>query len=192
MVGRESERRLLADAWERVVSERACRLFTLLGPAGVGKSRLAAEFLASLEGVLVVRGRCLPYGEGITYWPVVEVVKQLPETTLDPVAAQTIQAAIGEPESVTSSEEIAWAFRKLLEAVATESPVVCVFDDLQWGEETFLDLVDHVAVLSRDAPILLLCMARPDLLDRRRAGAAEGSTPPTSSWSRSTRPRRTA
>src|SRR6185312_8337006 len=167
MVGREDELRQLTDAWERAVSERACRLFTVVGAAGVGKSRLVAEFLASLHGALVVRGRCLPYGEGITYWPVVEVVKTLPDAPLDTVAAQTIRAVVGERDVVTSSEEIAWAFRKLLEAVAAETPVVCVFDDLQWGEETFLDLVDHVVVLSRDAPILLLCMARPDLLDRR-------------------------
>ncbi len=174
MVGRERELRLLADAWERVVADRACRLFTVLGAAGVGKSRLVAEFLASLDRALVVRGRCLPYGEGITYWPVVEVVQALPERALDPVAAQTIEAVVGERTAVTSSEEIAWAFRKLLEAVAAESPLVCVFDDLQWGEETFLDLVDHVAVLSQDVPILLLCMARPDLLDRR-PGWAGGS-----------------
>src|SRR5712691_8168125 len=78
MIGREREQRLLASVWERVVSESACQLFTILGPAGVGKSRLAAEFLASLgDAVVVGRGRCLPYGEGITYWPVVEVVKQL-------------------------------------------------------------------------------------------------------------------
>jgi class 3 adenylate cyclase/tetratricopeptide (TPR) repeat protein len=172
MVGREHELRLLAEAWERVVSERACHLFTVLGAAGVGKSRLVAEFLASLDDALVVRGRCLPYGEGITYWPVVEVVKELPETPFDPVAAQTIQSVVGERATVTSSEEIAWAFRKLLEAVADETPLVCVFDDLQWGEETFLDLVDHVALLSQDAPILLLCMTRPDLLDRRPGWAA--------------------
>jgi class 3 adenylate cyclase/tetratricopeptide (TPR) repeat protein len=167
MVGRQQELGLLAAAWEQVVSERACRLFTVLGAAGVGKSRLVAEFIASLDEALVVRGRCLPYGEGITYWPVVEVVKELPETPLDQIAAETIQAVVGERTAVTSSEEIAWAFRKLLETVAAESPLVCVFDDLQWGEETFLDLVDHVVVLSRGAPILLLCMARPDLLDRR-------------------------
>ena len=144
-----------------------CQLFTVLGAAGVGKSRLSAEFLASLEGSLVVRGRCLPYGEGITYWPVVEVLKQLPEVELDPVAAETISALVGNHRLVTSSEEIAWAFRKQLEAVARAQAVVCVFDDLHWGEPTFLDLVEHVADLSRDAPILLLCMARPDLLDRR-------------------------
>ena len=170
MVGREREQRQLASVWERVVSESACQLFTILGPAGVGKSRLATEFLASLKGTLIVRGRCLSYGEGITYWSVVEIVKQLPEAEPDPVAAETIRALLGEQQLVTSSEEIAWAFRKQLEVVASERPLVCVFDDLHWGEETFLDLVEHVADLSRDAPILLLCMARPDLLDRRTGG----------------------
>ena len=97
----------------------------------------------------------------------VEVLKQLPAVDGDPVAAATIDALLGNQKLVTSSEEIAWAFRKQLEAVAREQPVVCVFDDLHWGEATFLDLVEHVADLSRGAPILLLCMARPDLLDRR-------------------------
>jgi class 3 adenylate cyclase/predicted ATPase len=167
MVGRSDELDLLTRAYERSMRERACHLFTILGPAGVGKSRLAAEFLASLGDAVVVRGRCLPYGEGITYWPVVEIVKQLPEAELDELAAQTIRGLTSDEQLVTSSEEIAWAFRKLLEAVAGTRPLVCVFDDVHWGEETFLDLVEHVADLSRDAPILLLCMARPDLLDRR-------------------------
>jgi class 3 adenylate cyclase/tetratricopeptide (TPR) repeat protein len=167
MVGRSREQRQLASVWERTTSERSCQLFTVLGAAGVGKSRLAAEFLASLDDTLVVRGRCLPYGEGITYWPVVEVAKQLPGVDLDPAAAETVGALVGNQRLVTSSAEIAWAFRKQLEAVARAQPLVCVFDDLHWGESTFLDLVEHVADLSRDAPILLLCMARPDLLDRR-------------------------
>ena len=142
-----------------------------------------------LEDTLIVRGRCLPYGEGITYWPVVEIVKQLPEVASDPIAAETIRALLGDQRLVTSSEEIAWAFRKQLEAVASKRPLVCVFDDLHWGEETFLDLVEHVADLSRDAPILLLCMARPDLLDREQAGAAARSTRPPCCSSR-LRPRR--
>jgi class 3 adenylate cyclase/tetratricopeptide (TPR) repeat protein len=178
MVGRETELRRLRDAYDQALRDGSCQLFTILGPAGVGKSRLAAEFLGSLDA-LVVRGRCLPYGEGITYWPVVEIVKQLPPVESDAAAAQAIRALLGDQELVTSSEEIAWAFRKLLEAVASERPLVCVFDDVHWGEETFLDLVEHVADLSRDAPILLLCMARPELLDRR-AGWAGGKVNATS------------
>ena len=89
MVGRETEMRRLRDAFGQALGDRSCQLFTILGSAGVGKSRLVAEFLGSLDGALVVRGRCLPYGEGITYWPVVEVVKQLPTAETDPVAAAT-------------------------------------------------------------------------------------------------------
>src|SRR5439155_5262357 len=163
IVGRERERRTLDDSWERVRSERACHLFTVLGAAGVGKSRLTAEFVASLDDVPVVRGRCLSYGEGITYWPVVEVVIQLGRRPSDPRAAAVIASLLGESDDATA-DEIAWAFRKLLEESA---PVVCVFDDLHWAEPTFLDLVDHVADWSRGAPILLVCIARPELLDRR-------------------------
>ena len=112
----------------------------------------------------IVRGRCLPYGEGITYWPVVEVIKQLDALPSDPAAAASIRSLLGESEQATSAEEIAWAFRKLLEE---QAPLVVVFDDIQWGEETFLDLVEGVALLSSGAPILLVCMARPELLDRR-------------------------
>ena len=174
IVGRKRELRLLGDAWERVLIERSCHLFTVLGAAGVGKSRLALELLGSLSGARVLRGRCLPYGEGITYWPVVEVLKQLPEpdaTVLDARALSALRSLLGADEVSVSTDEIAWAVRKALEAAATIEPVVCVFDDVHWGEQTFLDLVEHIADLSRDAPILLLCMARPELLDRRSGWA---------------------
>jgi class 3 adenylate cyclase/tetratricopeptide (TPR) repeat protein len=167
MVGRDTELRRLQDAFDQAVRDRSCQLFTILGTAGVGKSRLAAEFLGGLEGATVVRGRCLPYGEGITYWPVVEVVKQLGPREVDPQADAAIRGLLGKNGAPASASEIAWAFRKLLERAAEEQPLVCVFDDLHWGEETFLDLVEHVADLSREAPILLLCMSRPDLYDRR-------------------------
>ncbi len=169
LVGRERERRLLSDAWERAVTERSCALFTLLGPAGVGKSRLAAEFLSEIDAT-VARGRCLSYGEGITYWPVVEVVLQLRGDEHEAVAPP-IAALLGETTSPSSPEETAWAVRKLFEARAAETPLVVVFDDIHWGEETFLDLIEHVAGLSRGAPILLLCIARPELLDARPAWA---------------------
>jgi class 3 adenylate cyclase/tetratricopeptide (TPR) repeat protein len=171
MVGRETELRRLRDAFDQAVRDRSCQLFTILGAAGVGKSRLVAEFLSSLRTTaLVAHGRCLPYGEGITYWPVMEVLSQLPAAD-DPLAPDTVRELLQMDQLVSSSDEIAWAFRKNLEAVAAGRDLVCVFDDLHWGEETFLDLVEHVADLSRDAPILLLCMARPDLLDRRSGWA---------------------
>jgi class 3 adenylate cyclase/tetratricopeptide (TPR) repeat protein len=165
MIGRERQRTLVENAFANVVSERSCHLFTILGAAGVGKSRLAREFLAGIEDATVVHGRCLSYGEGISYWPVTEVVQQLvPEGTTGPLAA-----ILGDEQAPGSPEEIAWAFRKLLESRAAEQPVIVVFDDVHWGEPTFLDLVEHVADLSRDAPILLLCIARPELLDVRPA-----------------------
>jgi class 3 adenylate cyclase/tetratricopeptide (TPR) repeat protein len=162
-VGRERELDLIREAWERVQGEACCELVTVLGDAGVGKSRLVAEALATIEA-RVVRGRCLPYGEGITYWPVVEVVKQLAVLPSDPAAAAAIRSLLGESDVGTSGDEIGWAFRKLLEE---QAPLVCVFDDVQWGEETFLDLVESMAVLSTGAPLLLLCMARPELVERR-------------------------
>jgi class 3 adenylate cyclase/tetratricopeptide (TPR) repeat protein len=174
LVGRERELRLLGDAWDRVLTERSCSLFTLLGPAGVGKSRLVAEFLREVDAT-VVRGRCLSYGEGITYWPVVEVLIQLLDGPasdsgalgVPEAVAARIAALLGEDATPSSPEETAWAVRKVFEAKASEHPVIVVFDDIHWGEATFLDLVEHVVGLSRDVPIFLLCIARPDLLDAR-------------------------
>jgi class 3 adenylate cyclase len=177
MVGRERQRHLLDDAFANVVGERACHLFTILGTAGVGKSRLVAEFLAGLAGATVIGGRCLSYGEGISYWPVTAAVKELlgatpdgklAELGLDPATGRALDPILG-GQTASSPEEIAWAVRKLFEAAAARSPLVVVFDDVHWGEPVFLDLVEHIADFSRDAPILLLCMARPELLDRRSA-----------------------
>jgi class 3 adenylate cyclase/tetratricopeptide (TPR) repeat protein len=165
-VGRRRELALLREAWERVVGERRCELVTVIGDAGAGKSRFVAEALAPLAA-RTIRGRCLPYGEGITYWPVVEVLKQLPVEPADDTAAAAIRSLLGETEVQTSAEEIAWAVRKTFEQAAAERPLIVVFDDIQWGEETFLDLVEHVALLSTGAPILLACLARPELTERR-------------------------
>jgi class 3 adenylate cyclase len=162
-VGRDRELTLVQEAWKRAAEEQRCELVTIVGDAGVGKSRLVAEGLAPVDA-RIVRGRCLSYGEGITYWPVVEVLKQLDALPADPAAAEAIRSLLGQSDQATSAEEIAWAVRKLLEQ---EEPLVVVFDDIQWGEETFLDLVDGVSLLSSGAAILLVCLARPELLDRR-------------------------
>jgi class 3 adenylate cyclase/tetratricopeptide (TPR) repeat protein len=165
-VGRRRELALLREAWERAVAERRCELVIVIGDAGAGKSRLVAEALPPLA-TRVVRGRCLPYGEGITYWPVVEVLKQLSVDPADETAAAAIRSLLGETDVQTSAEEIAWAVRKTFEQAAAVRPLIVVFDDIQWGEETFLDLVEHVALLSTGAPILLACLARPELTERR-------------------------
>jgi class 3 adenylate cyclase/tetratricopeptide (TPR) repeat protein len=162
-VGRGRELQQLTDAWDRVVAGARCELVTVVGDPGVGKSRLVAEALAQIDA-RVVRGRCLPYGEGITYWPVVEVVKQLDVLPRDAAAANAVRSMLGESDVAANTDEIAWAFRKLLEE---QAPLAVCFDDIQWAEETFLDLVDSTAVLSTGAPLLLVCMARPELLDRR-------------------------
>ena len=154
LVGRERERQRLWRDYEDAVADRTCRLFTLLGPAGIGKSRLVADFLERVgDSSDVLRGRCLSYGEGITYWPLVEIL---------------ISVGV-EPESVlgTSPPETQLAFRRLLETRAAERPQVVVIDDLQWAEPVFVDLVEHVSDMSRDAPIFLLCIARTELLDNR-------------------------
>ena len=165
-VGRERELAVVRDAWDRTGTDRRCELVTIVGDPGIGKSRLAAVFLASIDAT-VVSGRCPPYGDGITYWPVVEVLKQLDVVPADELAAAAVRSLLGASEAATSTEEIAWAFRKTLEQAAAEKPVVVAFDDIQWGEETFLDLIEHVALLSAGAPILLLCIARPELVERR-------------------------
>jgi tetratricopeptide (TPR) repeat protein len=162
-VGRDAELALILQAWTRVLEDRECELVTVVGEAGVGKSRLVAEALASIDA-RIVSGRCLPYGEGITYWPVVEVIKQLDALPSDPAGAAAIRSLLGQTDTGTTAEEIAWAFRKLLEE---EAPLVIVVDDVQWGDETLLDLVEGTALLSSGSPILLVCMARPELADRR-------------------------
>lgn len=186
MVGRHRESTLLESAYERVASDRACQLFTVLGAAGAGKSRLVEEFLSSHPDGDVLRGRCLPYGDGITWYPVTEALRGalgLPDFADAATVQAAIHAAVGGEEHAASieanlarlfaageggaPEETFWAIRRFLESRGKERPTILVLDDIHWGEPTFLDFVEHVGDWSRDAAILLLCMARPDLLDVR-------------------------
>ena len=188
LVGRVRELRLLAGAFERAVSEDGCHLFTLLGNAGVGKSRLVHEFLLGVrDEAQVLRARCLPYGEGITYWPIVELAQAAasispsdpPQVALAKLATyleatdgreaivERVAVAMGLSDEAVPGEEIFWGVRKLLETIARRRPLVVVIDDLHWAEPTLLDLVEHISDLSREAPILLLAIARPELLDAR-------------------------
>ena len=184
MVGRERELARLLHAYEAAVADRSCQLFTVLGTPGVGKSRLVEEFLGSLAEATVLRGRCLPYGEGITFFPVGEVVKEAagledfdaPDEIerkicavlgTDGPACSTLAQLFAAADRDSSVEETFWAVRSFLEAVAQTTPLAVVFDDIHWGEPTFLDLIEHITDWAREAPILVLCLARPDLLDER-------------------------
>jgi tetratricopeptide (TPR) repeat protein len=150
----------------------------------VGKSRLAREFASSLEGATVLAGRCLPYGEGITYWPLAEMVKaaagisdddppdeaheKLLTTCEDEVVADLLGLAAGVLEAVEgerSQQEIAWAAREWAEQLAAAQPLVLAFEDIHWAEEPLLELIEHLSAWVRDAPLLILCLARPELLD---------------------------
>jgi predicted ATPase len=180
MVGRERELAELRGAFDDAVAEQACRMITVLGPAGIGKSRLASELLSSVrdEASMLV-GRCLPYGEGITYWPLRDVVREAAgdltlaqieellegEDDADRIAA-CVAGAIGVGEAAGAPDETLWAVRRLFEHLSRDRPLVVGFDDLQWAEPTFLDLIEYLVGWSRDAPILVVCLARPELLDK--------------------------
>ncbi len=188
MIGRERQLEMLRGAFSQSVADRCCVLFTMLGSAGVGKSRLCAEFLDDIDAT-VLRARCLSYGSGIGLWPAADVVRQLQGgPSVDSVAAlladdSAVSAAVGalvdSDGVVSAATEIAWAVRRLLEASARVRPLAVVLDDLHWAEEALFELVEHVSLLSRDAPILIVVLARPELLDRRPswgAGALNAST----------------
>ena len=149
--------------------EQRCELVTIVGDAGIGKSRLAAELLASIEAQ-VVRGRCLPYGEGDHVLAGRRGAEQLALPPPDEAAAATIRSLLGGDGDGGTADEIAWAFRKTLEQAAAERPLVVVLDDIHWGEETLLDLVEQVALLSSGAAILLSAWRRPELVERRPPG----------------------
>ncbi|HET9497120.1 MAG TPA: adenylate/guanylate cyclase domain-containing protein [Candidatus Limnocylindria bacterium] len=191
MIGRARPQRLLDEAFAEVRDQRVCHLFTILGAAGVGKSRLVNEFIRSLgDQVTVLRGRCLSYGEGITYWPIGDIVRgatAIDSASPDPDAdLAKIRARIGEAPDADrialrvaqaiglvggdqAPDEVPWAIRSFLEALAADQPLVVVLDDLQWAEPALLDLIENIADWSRDAPILLIVLARQELLDTRPA-----------------------
>jgi len=188
MVGRERELEDLMRAFARAAEDRSCLLFTVLGAAGEGKSRLVEEFLSTAgESAQVMTGRCLPYGEGITYWPAaeairsalgvqafdapVEVAARLDRVVTGDEHAAAIAHRLGEilgiGEGIGGAEEAPWAIRRFLEILAAQRPLIAIWEDIHWAEPAFLDVVDHIVDWSRDAPIMLVCTARPEFLDAR-------------------------
>ena len=188
IVGREGELRLLKHAFAEAVSTRSCRLFTIVGEPGVGKSRLAAGLLSAIGGeATILRGRCLSYGEGITFWPIGEIVREaagirdedssedargritalLAGEVEAKVIATRVAQVIGLEDGHAAADEIFWSIRKLFEALARHSPLLLLFDDIHWAEPALLDLVAGLPASSGDAAILLLCLARPELHEQR-------------------------
>jgi class 3 adenylate cyclase/tetratricopeptide (TPR) repeat protein len=179
-VGREAELAVLRSAWERARDSGSCELVTVAGVPGIGKSRLVRELVTALgDEARVVVGRCLSYGDGITYWPLAEIVREVAGSDAragltdllgagsdDALATERLLGAIGQSDQPARTEEIFWATRILLERLAGEKPLLVVLDDIHWGEETLLDLLEYLAGFAR-APMLLACTARPDLWDAR-------------------------
>jgi class 3 adenylate cyclase/tetratricopeptide (TPR) repeat protein len=188
LVGRAEELAVLSAALRRSARNRKPELVTLLAPAGTGKSRLLHEFVSGAASrARVLRGRCLSYGEGITFWPLAEIARDAAGIAEDdPVdqarsrlatllgeqasdVADRLAAIMGLSEASYPVQETSWAARRLLETVARGGPVVTVIEDIHWAEPTFLDLITHVAEKAEDAALVLLCTSRPELLELRPA-----------------------
>jgi DNA-binding SARP family transcriptional activator len=179
-VGREWEVEQIRDALALTTREQAARRLAVVGPPGIGKSRLANEATEGMrDAATVVTGRCESYGDANAYRPLAEIVRQLGD--LDGLLAGDEQAdligrrilgAIGRSDEPAQPEETFWAVRRLFEAAARERPLVVVLDDVHWAEPVLLDLLDYVAAFSSGVPILLVCLGRPETLERRPAWAA--------------------
>jgi class 3 adenylate cyclase/tetratricopeptide (TPR) repeat protein len=175
LVGREAELALLKAEFEAVTAEGRCRLVTVVGEPGVGKSRLASELIASLAPhAHAVRGACLSYGEGITYWPIAQIVRELAGIRDDDSAEDArervptrIAQLLGLAEGTTTADQMSLAIVEFLAAAAAREPLVLLVDDIHWAEPALLALLGSLPRFIEDAPILLLCLARAELLEAR-------------------------
>jgi class 3 adenylate cyclase/tetratricopeptide (TPR) repeat protein len=182
LVNRNEELARMRATFDSAASNGRCRLLTVIGAPGIGKSRLASELLVRLAGEATgLTGRCLPYGEGITFFPLAQIVDQAgADAGLElalrgeddgDVVAEQVNAAIGRADA-TGGEETFWAVRRYFEALARRHPLVVCLEDIHWATPRFLDLVEYLVSWTRNAPILLLCLARADLFDKRPDWAA--------------------
>ncbi|MGZ5352651.1 MAG: ATP-binding protein [Actinomycetota bacterium] len=193
IVGRERELAALVHELTTARETRTCRVVTVVAPAGVGKSRLVREYLERAAATTTqLRGRCLPYGDGITFWPLAEMARQAAgidnDDALDEAveklravfgededACDRIAAAIGLSERSFPVQETFWAARRMFEILGRDRPLLVLVDDIHWAEETFLDLIRSLAETIDDTAVVLACSARPDLLHDRPSWAEDGS-----------------
>jgi class 3 adenylate cyclase/tetratricopeptide (TPR) repeat protein len=182
IVGRDEELSVLTDALERSVATGTCQVVTVVAPAGTGKSRLLKEFVARSEG-RAVRGRCLSYGEGLTFWPLAEIVRSVAGIGNDDPAAEALQkladmlgpeardvvdrlaGAVGLSPATYPVEETFWAARRFIEILDDGRPLIVLIDDIHWAERTFLDMIRSVASALVGVPVVIACSSRPDLFD---------------------------
>lgn len=193
IVGRDAELAQIAEVYRQAVAGQAVRMVTVVGDAGAGKSRLVHEAVERIgTGARVLRGRCLAYGEGITFWPLramlpdagvrdddspEEAQQKLLDVLGDQEVVDRLAAAVGLTAASYPLHEVNWAARKVLEILASRGPVVALIDDIHWAEPAFLDLLEHVLGAAEHAPILLLATSRHDLLEERPTwGETPGST----------------
>ena len=186
LIGREEELELLENALARAVRDRRATLVTVFGEPGIGKTRLVGEFVEGVERVTSLTGRSLPYGEGVTYWPLAAMIKASAGITDDAPASEAFErlrlcceseavadllavalGVLGAAENGRSASELTWAVTLWAEQLAEAQPLVLVFEDVHWAEEPLLGVVEHLARALRDSPVLIVCVARPDLLERR-------------------------
>ena len=188
LIGRESELAGLALELDAAAGERRCRLVTVVGEPGVGKSRLSSELEHRVGSrARVVRGACLSYGEGITFWAIGQIVRELAgihddhsvaeaRSRLDdmlapfddgPVVAARVAQLLGLGEGAATADQTARAIAQFLAAAAAEGPLVVLVDDIHWAEPALLDLLAALPAMIGGAPLLCCCLARPELLESR-------------------------
>ncbi|MGN6169811.1 MAG: AAA family ATPase, partial [Solirubrobacteraceae bacterium] len=197
LIGRERELRLLKETFERAREERQLQLVTLVGVPGIGKSRVVYEFsrLIDADPQLVIwrQGRCLPYGDGVSFWALAEMVKAQAgilesdaSERIESKLSATVKALVapadadwvlrwlrplvgrdGEERSQSARTESFAAWRRFLDGIAERGPAVLVFEDLHWADEGLLDFLDDLTEWTTGVPLLIVCTARPELLAKR-------------------------
>jgi class 3 adenylate cyclase/tetratricopeptide (TPR) repeat protein len=187
-VGREPELALLENSFARAVRDRRAQLLTIFGEPGLGKTRLVTEFTEGLERVTSLWGRTLPYGEGVTYWPLASMIKASAGISDDDPAGEAFEklrasceseavadllgaalGVLGAAEAEHAPGQLSWAALRWAEQLADAQPLVLVFEDVHWAEEPLLDVIEHLARSLREVPVLIVALARPELLDARPA-----------------------